>query len=145
MDKRSTDVEEEWTVVRSRKGKSRRSRADVQRNGCQQAVSCCVVGHSPNPRLASWDEEQKLQSRIQNSMERVRNSAFFGKFMKQLQGLEILETLIQNAQKRVGCEDARKRRGISEDEGGDDAAQSGAVISGGPEAHGAQVLSGKCF
>ena len=95
----SKEVGEGWKVVRSRKAKPR-TRRNLQGSAGKESISCCDE-HSSNLELdsTSWDEEEELQLRakIQKSKDRTQTSAFFKKFIEQMESLKILETLIANA------------------------------------------------
>ena len=95
----STEVGEGWKVVQSRKAKPR-TRRNSQRSSGKESISCCD-GHSSNLESGStsWDEEEELQLRakIQKSKDRTQTSAFFKRFIEQMESLKILETLIANA------------------------------------------------
>lgn len=90
-------VEDEWHVVRPRKGKPHTKRLSHR---CTEdgPLSCCP-GHGPNSNLSSRDadDEQRLRARLQKSLERVRTSVFFKKLVEQMQCLQILEKLLANA------------------------------------------------
>lgn len=95
----SKEVGEGWKVVQSRKAKPR-TRRNSQRSSGKESISCCD-GHSSNLESGStsWDEEEELQLRakIQKSKDRTQTSAFFKRFIEQMESLKILETLIANA------------------------------------------------
>jgi len=95
----SKEAGEGWKVVQSRKAKPR-TRRNSQRSAGKESISCCD-GHSSNLESGStsWDEEEELQLRakIQKSKDRTQTSAFFKRFIEQMESLKILETLIANA------------------------------------------------
>lgn len=95
----SKEVGEGWKVVQSRKAKPR-TRRNSQRSSGKESISCCD-GHSSNLESGStsWDEEEErqLRAKIQKSKDRTQTSAFFKRFIEQMESLKILETLIANA------------------------------------------------
>ena len=103
----STEVGEGWKVVQSRKAKPR-TRRNSQRSSGKESISCCD-GHSSNLESGStsWDEEEErqLRAKIQKSKDRTQTSAFFKRFIEQMESLKILETLIANANKGVSSDD----------------------------------------
>lgn len=94
-------VEDEWQVVRPRKGKPRANRLS-HRRADDGHLGCCP-GHDPNSHRGSRDadEEQRLLAKLQKSLERVRSSVFFRKLVEQMQCLQILEKLLANARRGV--------------------------------------------
>lgn len=93
------EVEEEWQLVRPRKGKPHTKRLS-HRSAEDGHLSCCP-GHGPNSNLSSRDadEEQRLRAKLQKSLERVRTSVFFKKLVEQMQCLQIFEKLLANARR----------------------------------------------
>lgn len=93
------EAEDEWKVVRPRKGKPHVKR--LSHNIADDGHLSCCPGHGPNSNFSSRDADGELilRLRLEKSMERVRSSIFFKKVLEQMQDLHILEKLLTNARK----------------------------------------------
>lgn len=91
------EAEDEWKVVRPRKGQPHAKRHSHKSAG--EGHGSCCPGHGRNSNLSSGDadEEPRMRVRLQKSMERVRSSVFFVKLVEQMQDLQILEKLLASA------------------------------------------------
>jgi hypothetical protein len=126
-------MQEEWTIVRTRRSKARSHQRRVHFPSFCPAVSSSSIpsdaaaassnglnssGNGTTKKMVRnrdgegerrkmEEEEQKLLLfKVQRSMEKVQHSAFFTKFMEQLQDLELLEILLGTSEQGRAVDEA---------------------------------------